>query len=228
LSDYTSGEESEANDLILYTDDESCDGDTRLPTFNAADERCDRQSAFRSGREKRKYRDENCNLLKQTAANSENCHTGECWQDGGSTSACSFDNAAAPLDLGSCEYATSDDRKMADGSPVKKVVRRMFTNSRERWRQQNVNSAFVHLRRLVPTHPPDRKLSKHEILRLAIKYIELLTNVIDYQRGHEDGTRDGAHFGKRKQADDIASPARPSCPDVTSYCADSSTEECSF
>lgn len=58
----------------------------------------------------------------------------------------------------------------------------MFTNSRERWRQQNVNGAFAELRRLVPTHPPDKKLSKNEILRLAIRYINLLSKVVDYQK----------------------------------------------
>jgi hypothetical protein len=38
--------------------------------------------------------------------------------------------------------------------------RKVFTNTRERWRQQNVSGAFAELRRLVPTHPPDKKLSK--------------------------------------------------------------------
>lgn len=51
------------------------------------------------------------------------------------------------------------------------VVRKMFTNSRERWRQQNVSGAFAELRKLVPTHPPDKKLSKNEILRMAIKWV---------------------------------------------------------
>lgn len=49
------------------------------------------------------------------------------------------------------------------------IVRKIFTNSRERWRQQNVSGAFAELRKLVPTHPPDKKLSKNEILRMAIK-----------------------------------------------------------
>lgn len=48
-------------------------------------------------------------------------------------------------------------------------VRKLFTNSRERWRQQNVSGAFAELRKLVPTHPPDKKLSKNEILRMSIK-----------------------------------------------------------
>lgn len=55
-------------------------------------------------------------------------------------------------------------------SPAPRVtVRKIFTNSRERWRQQNVSGAFAELRKLVPTHPPDKKLSKNEILRMAIK-----------------------------------------------------------
>jgi len=45
------------------------------------------------------------------------------------------------------------------------------TNSRERWRQHNVTGAFAELRKLVPTHPHDKKLSKNEILRMAIKYV---------------------------------------------------------
>uniref|UniRef100_A0A3Q0S776 Stem cell protein n=1 Tax=Amphilophus citrinellus TaxID=61819 RepID=A0A3Q0S776_AMPCI len=52
---------------------------------------------------------------------------------------------------------------------------------RERWRQQNVNGAFAELRRLIPTHPPDRKLSKNEILRLALKYINFLDHILTEQ-----------------------------------------------
>ncbi|XP_067637149.1 uncharacterized protein HLH3B isoform X2 [Eurosta solidaginis] len=68
------------------------------------------------------------------------------------------------------------------GGPVRKV----FTNTRERWRQQNVSGAFAELRKLVPTHPPDKKLSKNEILRMAIKYIKLLTGVLDWQKQQEE------------------------------------------
>ncbi|XP_011315513.1 uncharacterized protein HLH3B [Fopius arisanus] len=64
-------------------------------------------------------------------------------------------------------------------------VRKMFTNSRERWRQQNVSGAFAELRKLVPTHPPEKKLSKNEILRMAIKYIRLLTNVVEWQKSQD-------------------------------------------
>uniref|UniRef100_A0AAZ3NWH6 BHLH domain-containing protein n=1 Tax=Oncorhynchus tshawytscha TaxID=74940 RepID=A0AAZ3NWH6_ONCTS len=61
------------------------------------------------------------------------------------------------------------------------MARRVFTNSRERWRQQNVNGAFSDLRRLIPTHPPDKKLSKNEILRLAMKYIDFLVTLLNDQ-----------------------------------------------
>lgn len=65
--------------------------------------------------------------------------------------------------------------------PPQKLARRVFTNSRERWRQQNVNGAFSELRKLIPTHPPDKKLSKNEILRLAMKYINFLVMLLKDQ-----------------------------------------------
>ncbi|XP_014245001.1 T-cell acute lymphocytic leukemia protein 1 homolog isoform X2 [Cimex lectularius] len=79
----------------------------------------------------------------------------------------------------------SDDISLVDDSEDEcgsGVVRKMFTNSRERWRQQNVSGAFSELRKLVPTYPADKKLSKHEILRMAIRYIKLLTGVLAWQQ----------------------------------------------
>lgn len=74
--------------------------------------------------------------------------------------------------------------------PPQKLARRVFTNSRERWRQQNVNGAFSELRKLIPTHPPDKKLSKNEILRLAVKYINFLVTLLNDQ--DQDKSRDSA------------------------------------
>ncbi|XP_047435595.1 T-cell acute lymphocytic leukemia protein 1 homolog isoform X2 [Mugil cephalus] len=74
--------------------------------------------------------------------------------------------------------------------PPQKLARRVFTNSRERWRQQNVNGAFSELRKLIPTHPPDKKLSKNEILRLAVKYINFLVTLLNDQV--QDKSRDSA------------------------------------
>ncbi|KAF7387482.1 hypothetical protein HZH68_013159 [Vespula germanica] len=88
------------------------------------------------------------------------------------------------------------------GSPTLRIgnvgVRKLFTNSRERWRQQNVSGAFAELRKLVPTHPPDKKLSKNEILRMAIRYIRLLSNVLEWQNAQDRNgvvhTQDGVRI----------------------------------
>ena len=55
------------------------------------------------------------------------------------------------------------------------------SGNREKFRQQNVSGAFAELRRLLPTHPPDKKLSKSEILKLSIKYIKVLQGVLRWQ-----------------------------------------------
>ncbi|XP_046409202.1 helix-loop-helix protein 1 [Ischnura elegans] len=51
--------------------------------------------------------------------------------------------------------------------------------TRERVRVEAFNASFAELRRLLPTLPPDKKLSKIEILRLAICYIAYLNHVLD-------------------------------------------------
>lgn len=80
------------------------------------------------------------------------------------------------------DISLPDSEDAEDAATPRIAVRKMFTNSRERWRQQNVSGAFAELRKLVPTHPPDKKLSKNEILRMAIRYIRLLTNVLEWQK----------------------------------------------
>lgn len=52
-------------------------------------------------------------------------------------------------------------------------------NRRERVRVEAFNLAFAELRKLLPTLPPDKKLSKIEILRLAICYIAYLNHVLE-------------------------------------------------
>lgn len=51
--------------------------------------------------------------------------------------------------------------------------------TRERMRVEAFNQAFIELRKLLPTLPPDKKLSKIEILKLAICYIAYLNHVLD-------------------------------------------------
>ncbi|XP_076353556.1 uncharacterized protein LOC143248757 [Tachypleus tridentatus] len=85
--------------------------------------------------------------------------------------------------------SSEEGAPVSGGQNLRKFNRRVFTNSRERWRQQNVNGAFADLRRLLPTHPPDKKLSKNEILRLATRYIRILSGVLEYQKQEQAGTR---------------------------------------
>ncbi|KAM9487115.1 helix-loop-helix protein 2 [Clarias gariepinus] len=56
---------------------------------------------------------------------------------------------------------------------------RLAHATRERIRVEAFNVAFAELRKLLPTLPPDKKLSKIEILRLAICYISYLNHVLD-------------------------------------------------
>ena len=65
----------------------------------------------------------------------------------------------------------------------------MFAGKRDRWRQQSVNLAFADLRRLLPTYPPDKKLSKVEILRSTIKYIRFLDSLLKGMDTPESASR---------------------------------------
>lgn len=56
---------------------------------------------------------------------------------------------------------------------------RLAHATRERIRVEAFNVSFAELRRLLPTLPPDKKLSKIEILRLAICYIAYLNHVLE-------------------------------------------------
>jgi len=87
--------------------------------------------------------------------------------------------------------STSSNSTGGNGQNHIRLPRKMFTNSRERWRQQNVSGAFSELRRLVPTYPPDRKLSKNEILRLTIRYIRLLSSILDWQDKYDSKISSG-------------------------------------
>lgn len=93
-------------------------------------------------------------------------------------------------------------------------------NNREKWRQHNVNRAFVNLRRLVPTYPPEKRLSKNEILRMAIKYIKLLESILHYQDSVQNGP-------KQVESQHLDNNNRPSLRNANSTgCQSDSTESC--
>ncbi|XP_065185170.1 uncharacterized protein LOC135815760 [Sycon ciliatum] len=77
-------------------------------------------------------------------------------------------------------------RRTSEDEDDARTARRLLTNRRERWRQQLVNDAFMQLRKLIPTFPPDKKLSKHDVLKQASRYIvyvqTILTDSIEQQQ----------------------------------------------
>ncbi|XP_018430527.1 PREDICTED: helix-loop-helix protein 2-like [Nanorana parkeri] len=100
------------------------------------------------------------------------------------------DSAASEMKGGSVSEAESGGRQIPCLPPQlsreEKRRRRRATAkyrsahaTRERIRVEAFNVAFAELRRLLPTLPPDKKLSKIEILRLAICYISYLNHVLD-------------------------------------------------
>lgn len=99
------------------------------------------------------------------------------------------------------------------------VERNMFAiTKRERWRQQNVNMAFSELRKLLPTYPPDKKLSKVDILRSSIKYIRFLDSVLQKMDGTEErennreaNSTEEIHFPRRESRDGMISSENVSC-----------------
>lgn len=69
-------------------------------------------------------------------------------------------------------------RRSHSKNPVKRVQQRTAANHRERKRMRTINEAFEGLRSRVPLASGDRKLSKVDTLRLAIRYIHHLTDMV--------------------------------------------------
>lgn len=78
--------------------------------------------------------------------------------------------------------------------------RRLKANARERSRMSKMNVAFEELRRLVPYYPKDGKLTKLTTLRLAMRYISALSELLqeddqrraDLDKGQWPNENDGA------------------------------------
>jgi len=60
-----------------------------------------------------------------------------------------------------------------------RIIQRTKANKKERRRTQSINQAFGELRRHIPDVPSDTKLSKIKTLRLAIGYINHLTDTLN-------------------------------------------------
>lgn len=90
-----------------------------------------------------------------------------------SSSAISNENALNPSDL----VGLSREERRRRRRATQKY--RTAHATRERIRVEAFNVAFTELRKLLPTLPPDKKLSKIEILKLAICYIAYLNHVLE-------------------------------------------------
>lgn len=62
--------------------------------------------------------------------------------------------------------------------PIRKLHQRRAANVRERRRMRTINDAFEHLRKRVPQAAEDKKTSKVDTLKLAVKYINDLTELL--------------------------------------------------
>lgn len=62
-----------------------------------------------------------------------------------------------------------------------------------------MTGAFAELRRLIPTHPPDIRLSKNQILRRALLYIGFLERLVAEQEQEQDGPSSGWDAGVEEQ-----------------------------
>ena len=82
-------------------------------------------------------------------------------------------------------------RKRKKHKGVKRVHQRQAANQRERKRMKTINDAFEGLRVRIPMACADRKLSKVDTLRMAIGYIQQLSELVN-----SCGTPNGPFSGK--------------------------------
>lgn len=63
-------------------------------------------------------------------------------------------------------------------------------NERERIRVRHVNEGYARLREHLPDEPTDKRMSKVETLRAAIRYIKHLENLLEIDSESKDGKQD--------------------------------------
>uniref|UniRef100_A0A8D8X962 Pancreas transcription factor 1 subunit alpha n=1 Tax=Cacopsylla melanoneura TaxID=428564 RepID=A0A8D8X962_9HEMI len=66
--------------------------------------------------------------------------------------------------------------------PQQQIIQRQAANLRERRRMQSINDAFEGLRAHIPTLPYEKRLSKVDTLKLAIGYIQFLSDLVRHDR----------------------------------------------
>ncbi|KAF2905927.1 hypothetical protein ILUMI_00256 [Ignelater luminosus] len=71
--------------------------------------------------------------------------------------------------------------------PQQQIQQRQAANLRERKRMQSINDAFEGLRAHIPTLPYEKRLSKVDTLKLAIGYINFLSELVRADRNSTSG-----------------------------------------
>lgn len=112
--------------------------------------------------------------IRQT--NTRRIHPYSRTRNGSNSATIPNDNSSNGNTSTSTTHLTREERRRRRRATQKY---RLAHATRERIRVEAFNVAFAELRHLLPTLPPDKKLSKIEILRLAICYIAYLNHVLD-------------------------------------------------
>ncbi|XP_002933181.5 pancreas transcription factor 1 subunit alpha [Xenopus tropicalis] len=137
---------------------------------------------------------------------SRGLHTDDEYCDAGNFSFSSSSSGGFPYECGEggCELSPG----MKGGSLVMKRRRRLRSdaemqqlrqaaNVRERRRMQSINDAFEGLRSHIPTLPYEKRLSKVDTLRLAIGYINFLSELVQSDLPLRNPNTDSGHQPKK-------------------------------
>ncbi|KAG8284007.1 Pancreas transcription factor 1 subunit alpha [Homalodisca vitripennis] len=104
-------------------------------------------------------------------------------------------------------YSYSSDQESGAGRlrprrrgkcPQQQIQQRQAANLRERRRMQSINDAFEGLRAHIPTLPYEKRLSKVDTLKLAIGYINFLSELVRTDRGGLCDVGKGAALGRTR------------------------------
>ncbi|XP_063913980.1 pancreas transcription factor 1 subunit alpha-like isoform X2 [Zophobas morio] len=82
--------------------------------------------------------------------------------------------------------------------PQQQIQQRQAANLRERKRMQSINDAFEGLRAHIPTLPYEKRLSKVDTLKLAIGYINFLSELVRTDRNSNTDCYNGHNRNTQK------------------------------
>ncbi|EEB18025.1 Pancreas transcription factor 1 subunit alpha, putative [Pediculus humanus corporis] len=127
---------------------------------------------------------------------------GSCTSSSSAHSDLFFYDDSSNSEMSTYSYGTDDENSPESaGSSNRRIVRhrrrskclqqqvqqRQAANLRERKRMQSINDAFEGLRAHIPTLPYEKRLSKVDTLKLAIGYINFLSELVRNDKNGENG-----------------------------------------